>query len=127
MDYQKYNLTNTSIMKKKNLLLTLAFAAMPVMAQMPDTELPDPHPAPASAWQGVTKAALGWGNIDTQYGRNAVPRMADRLDLYAWRGERVSAQALVLVPQGGKVTFSVSDLRNGRTGFRPSTVISCVT
>ncbi len=114
MDYQKYNLTNTSIMKKKNLLLTLAFAAMPVMAQMPDTELPDPHPAPASAWQGVTKAALGWGNIDTQYGRNAVPRMADRLDLYAWRGERVSAQALVLVPQGGKVTFSVSDLRNGR-------------
>lgn len=72
-------------MKKKHLLLALAFTAMPLMAQMDDVELPDPHPAPASAWQGVTKAALGWGNIDTQYSRNAVPPMAEKLNLFAWR------------------------------------------
>lgn len=109
-------------MKKKHLLLALAFTAMPLMAQMDDVELPDPHPAPASAWQGVTKAALGWGNIDTQYSRNAVPPMAEKLNLFAWRGERVSAQALVLAPQGGKVTFSVSDLRSGKNVIPASAV-----
>lgn len=109
-------------MKNKNLLLALALIAMPMMAQMPDTELADPHPAPGAAWQAVTKATLGWGNIDTQYGRNAVPQLSKQLNLHAWRGERVSAQAVVLAPQGGKITFSVSDLRSGKKTIPASSV-----
>lgn len=110
-------------MKKKNLLLALALTAMPMMAQMPDVEQADPHPAPAAAWQSVTKAALGWGNIDTQYGRNAVPTLDKQLSLYAWRGERVSAQAVVLAPKGGKITFIVSDLRSSK-GVIPASAVN---
>lgn len=101
-------------MKKKNLLLTLAIAALPAMAQTSDVEAADPHPAPAEAWEQVAHPALGWGDIDTQYSRNAVPDMAQKLELFAWRGERVNAQALLLAPKGGRITFSVSDLRNGK-------------
>lgn len=102
------------MMKKKNLLLALAIAALPAMAQTGGAEAADPHPFPAEVWKSVTKPVLRWGNIDTQYSRNAVPAMPRKLELFAWRGERVSAQALVLAPQGGKVTFTVSDLRNGK-------------
>lgn len=102
-------------MKKKMILWGLVLAAMPAFAQMSEVELADPRPAPAVAWQGVKEIRLGWGSTDLRYQRNAVPVLTKALSLYAWKGERVNAQAVVLAPQAVKsLSFKVSDLRSGK-------------
>lgn len=93
-----------------SLLLALAFTAG--YAQIPQTELNDPYPAPAEAWQQVKSLTLGWGTTDARYKRNAVVETYKGLELYAWRGERVNAQAVLMAPAGVKaLSFSVSDLK----------------
>lgn len=109
-------------MKIKSLFLPLCLLALPTSAQKPDVELADPNPAPLAAWEGIANARLGWGDTDLRYNRTAVPKFHNELSLYAWRGERVSAQALVLAPKGGKITFSVSDLTKGRHRIPASAV-----
>lgn len=101
---------------KKNLLLAgLLSAALPLFAQQADFELPDPHPAAIAPWQGVKQVQLGWGTTDLRYQKNGVPALSKKLDLYAWRGERVQAQAVLLAPQGVMdLRFSVSELRCGK-------------
>ena len=74
----------------------------------------DPNPAPDIAWQSVKKLTLGWGSIDIRYKHNDVPELQRSLTLYAWKGERVSAQAIVLSPKGGTLTWEISNLTNGK-------------
>ena len=102
-------------MKIQTILLGLWVTALPVSAQVNDTELADPNPASAAPWQNVKRFTLGWGSSDVRYQRNAVPQLQKTLSLYAWKGERVGAQAVVLAPEGGKISFDVSDLRNGKS------------
>ncbi len=111
-------------MKKKTILLGLVLAVMPAFAQMSEVELADPRPAPAAAWQAVKNLTLGWGATDLRYQRNAVPTLSKTLSLYAWKGERVSAQAVILAPQAVKsLSFKVSDLRNGKNVI-PATAVN---
>lgn len=110
-------------MKKKMIFAGLVFAALPAFAQMSETELADPRPAPAAAWQAVKNITLGWGSTDMHYQRNAVPALAKTLNLYAWKGERVSAQAVLLTPKAVKdFNFTVSDLRSGKNVIPSSAV-----
>jgi hypothetical protein len=110
-------------MKKKMIFAGLVFAALPAFAQMSETELADPRPAPAAAWQAVKNITLGWGSTDMHYQRNAVPALAKTLNLYAWKGERVSAQAVLLTPKAVKdFSFTVSDLRSGKNVIPSSAV-----
>ena len=96
--------------------------ACPAMAQDEDLEAKfanreakDPAPSDGTAWQGVKNLMLGWGSTDVRYSRSAVPaeKLAATVRLHAWRGERVSAQAVIVTPE--KLTYSVqvSDLRKG--------------
>ena len=87
-----------------------------IFAQVNNAELPDPKPDPQEAWQKVTQPTLGWGSIDVRYARSQVPTTTKTSPLLrAWRGERVSAQAVLATPKElEKVSFSVSDLKSGK-------------
>ena len=96
-------------------LIFLLAMSLPVMAQDREYELQDPYPAPAEAWNAVKSVTFGWGTIDERYQRNAVPALSAKLHLSAWRGERVSAQAVLLAPRAIKsVSAKVSDLKSGK-------------
>ena len=101
---------------KKNLVLAgLLSVALPLFAQQVDHECADPHPAPSAPWQSVKQVELGWGTTDLRYQKNEIPALTRKLELYAWRGERVNAQAVLLAPQAIKqLSFAVSDLRCGK-------------
>lgn len=104
-------------MKKISILVCLmaSVLATPLCAQPNTDELPDPKPGPQEAWQTLKAPSLAWGTIDERYSRSQLPKAEKAPLLYAWRGERVSAQAVLSTPKDLKgVTFDVSDLRNGR-------------
>ena len=85
-------------------------------AQVNNTELSDPKPGSQEAWQKVTQPIFGWGSIDVRYSRSQVPVTTKDVPLLrAWRGERVSAQAVLATPREiGNVSFTVSDLKSGK-------------
>ena len=96
--------------------------ASPAMAQDEDLEAKfanreakDPAPSDDTAWQGVKNLMLGWGSTDVRYSRSAVPaeKLAATVRLHAWRGERVSAQAVIVTPENLTYSVQVSDLRKG--------------
>ena len=64
------------------------------------------------------QTSLGWGSIDVRYSKSEMPAQTSKKSplLRAWRGERVSAQA-VLTTQNElqDVSIAVSDLKNGRS------------
>lgn len=110
-------------MKGKILLMSLAMAAMPALAQQNDKEFADPKPVPAEAWQGVKNMNFGWGSVDVRYQRNAVPTLEKSVSLYAWKGERVNAQAVLTTPKAVQsMTVKVSDLKNGKHTIPASAV-----
>ena len=88
------------------------------------TEAADPAPADPAAWTAVKSVTLGWGSTDVRYSRSvpaAVSAKAVCLD--AWRGERVSAQAVLSTPRKlQSVTMEVSDLKCGRKVIPASSV-----
>ena len=58
-----------------------------------------------------------WGSTDVRYEQHEslyVPKILQSPDLRAWRGERVSAQAVFSAPKDGELTLSVSDLTSGK-------------
>ena len=72
----------------------------------------------------LAQPTFGWGSIDIRYARNEVPVTTQKSPLLrAWRGERVSAQAVLWAPEDlGEVTFEVSDLRCGKNIIPASAV-----
>lgn len=66
------------------------------------TELPDPAPKDLAAWNAVNGPQVSWATTDLRYGKGEVPairKIATTENLKGWRGERVSAQALVWSPR----------------------------
>lgn len=98
--------------------------SMPLCAQPNDTEPDDPKPADAAAWASWKKATLGWGSTDIRYSRSApVAASAKAIKLNAWKGERVSAQAVLSTPVAfSSVKMSVSDLKCGKNIIPASAV-----
>ncbi len=72
----------------------------------------------------LAQPTFGWGSIDVRYVRNEVPETTKKSPLLrAWRGERVSAQAVLWAPEAlGDVTFQVSDLKCGKEVIPASAV-----
>ena len=101
-----------------------AFTALCMGAQVNNTELPDPKPGPQEAWQQLAQPVLGWGTTDVRYSRSQVPETSQKPPvLRAWRGERVSAQAVLATPMDlGEVSIEVSDLRCGKSVIPASAV-----
>lgn len=62
------------------------------------TELPDPKPAIAEEWSKVKNTVVSWGSTDIRYNKSELPSIKKAVvteSLKGWRGERVSAQAIV--------------------------------
>ncbi|BEG99261.1 DUF4091 domain-containing protein [Bacteroides sedimenti] len=60
-------------------------------------ELPDPKSPDKKAWNIVSRPCVSWGSTDKRYAKGEVPTLKKQtqLKLSAWKGERVSAQAVV--------------------------------
>ena len=100
-------------------LLAAAAAALlclQLSAQPNDAELADPNPADPAVWAAVKTASFGWGNIDTRYAKTApAETSAKAVVLNAWKGERVSAQAVLSTPVAfSSVKITASDLKSGK-------------
>ena len=70
------------------------------------------------------QTTLGWGSIDVRYAKSEVPETSKKSPLLrAWRGERVSAQAVITTSKElQNVSFSVSDLKSGKNIIPASAV-----
>ena len=87
---------------KKNILLLAVLAAAMMGCNCPSVstlvEANDPvalTEADAAAWESVKGVNFAWGTPDLVYSRSLVPQnVTESYTATAWRGERVSAQAL---------------------------------
>ena len=70
------------------------------------------------------QTSFGWGSIDVRYSRSEVPTITKKSPLLrAWRGERVSAQAVLVSSTDLKsVSISVSDLKSGKNVIPASAI-----
>jgi len=99
------------------------FAALSVSAQPNDVELADPKPGDLSAWAALAKPVVGWGSIDVRYSRSQVATVsAKAVKMNAWKGERVSAQAVVSTPVAATLKLAAGDLRCGKKVIAGSNV-----
>lgn len=88
-------------MIRKLLLAALTLLSVPVTAQV--TAVGEPtDPASWSALPADKPFVLSWGSRDVHYAQSAVPRINTTTEqsLTAWRGETVSALALLVSRQG---------------------------
>lgn len=108
-------------MKKTLLLATLIGTACLAHAQDTFIEIPDHKTPVAEEWKGVKNIRAAWGSSDVRYDWHAMPdtkalKRSERLT--AWRGERVSTQALiysgVATDSVAPVSFQLSSFKNGR-------------
>ena len=82
------------------------------------TEPADPHPAVTSEWHHVGAGLhASWVSRDIHYAQHKVPvsRLIPDTTVYAWRGERLGAQAILFTKTAtNKLRLSLSDwTRNG--------------
>lgn len=108
-------------MKKTLLLAALIGVACLAHAQDTFTETPDHKTPVAEEWKGVKNIRAAWGTSDVRYDWHAIPdtKALKRSEtLTAWRGERVSTQALiysgVATDSVAPVSFQLSSFKNGR-------------
>ncbi|MBR5051966.1 MAG: DUF4091 domain-containing protein [Bacteroidaceae bacterium] len=103
-------------MKRSIFCLFIAIFSFSLKAQVNNIELPDPKPEAQEAWTQVKQPTFGWGSIDVRYSKTQVPTTTKKSPLLrAWRGERVSAQAVLSTSKELKsVSFTVSDLKSGK-------------
>lgn len=98
-------------------LFFLGLSLFHMQAQSPLSETGLPVSEPNASWNSVTKARLMWGSVYQRYDYNQVPESdaPSRLLLHAWRGERVAAQAVLLLPvDADSIRMEMSDLTCGR-------------
>lgn len=111
-------------MKKMTTWALALLTVLSAQAQTFEPELADPKPGAQETWNSVKKVSLAWGSTDIRYSRSQPATGQKTLLLDAWRGERVSAQAVLSTPVDlARVTFEVSDLRNGKA-LIPASVIN---
>ena len=109
------------MIKKTLLLAALIGTACLAHAQDTFTETPDHKTPVAEEWKGVKNMRAAWGTSDVRYDWHAMPdtKALKRSEtLTAWRGERVSTQALiysgVATDSVAPVSFQLSTFKNGR-------------
>ena len=83
-------------------------------------ELANPVKTDLQQWRNVKGTLVGWGSTDVRY-KKEVPAMksvATKLQLSAWKGERVSAQFAVWGNQDlDELSFEVSDLVHSSNNY----------
>ncbi len=105
-------------MKKTLLLAALIGCTCLVKAQDTFTEFPDHRTPVAEEWKGVKNLRAAWGTSDVRYAWHSLPdtKALKRTEtLTAWRGERVSTQAIIY---SGTATDSLAPLTLQLTPFK---------
>lgn len=123
---------------KKNILIALSFLFAVfnlANAQSTYTELSDSKPFDTpEIWNALKKDFyFVWGNADTRYPKFSIPNRAGmenkdgnstKIQLQAWRGERVNAQAVLYSKTDlNNVRIDISDLKSGRNVISASSVL----
>ena len=104
---------------KKTLLLAilLGFTGL-TQAQDSFIELPDHHTPLAEEWKDIKGTHAAWGNSHVRYAWHSLPdteALKQKETLSAWRGERVSTQAVIYSAKGtDSLTLQLSTFKNGR-------------
>lgn len=108
-------------MKKTLLLTALIGCTCLVKAQDTFTELPDRRTPVAEEWKGVKNLRAAWGTSDVRYAWHSLPdtKVLKRAEtLTAWRGERVSTQAIIYSSTAtdslAPLTLQLTPFKNGR-------------
>ena len=108
-------------MKKTLLLTALIGCTCLVKAQDTFTELPDHRTPVAEEWKGVKNLRAAWGTSDVRYAWHSLPdtKVLKRAEtLTAWRGERVSTQAIIYssttTDSLAPLTLQLTPFKNGR-------------
>lgn len=77
-------------------------------------ELPDPEASNPTEWEKVSGTQLSWGTTSNRYSKSHVPAIekpTKSIQLEGWKGERVSAQALVWSNENiSDLNFEISTL-----------------
>lgn len=126
----------------KKLKLTLCLMACSLMASAQQThyykgipqplyeyeELADPKPHdPDSKWAQMKRPVeLSWASTDVRYAKHNVPtvKTSTAIQMKAWRGERVNAQALLWTRGDlSSLTLAMSDLKSAKGSVIPSTKV----
>ena len=108
-------------MKKTFLLAALVGCTCLVQAQDTFIETPDHKQPVAEEWKGVKNIRAAWGTSDVRYAWHSMPDVS-QLDkkevLTAWRGERVSTQAViysgVATDSVAPISLELSTFKSGR-------------
>ena len=104
---------------KKTLLLAilLGFTGL-TQAQDSFIELPDHHTPLAEEWKDIKGTHAAWGNSHVRYAWHSLPdteALKQKETLSAWRGERVSTQAVIYSAKStDSLTLQLSTFKNGR-------------
>ncbi|MBO7267467.1 MAG: DUF4091 domain-containing protein [Bacteroidaceae bacterium] len=108
-------------MKKALILLSAITCTCLMQAQTPFTENPDHQYPNSTEWQSCKNIRAAWGNSDVRYAWHIMPdtkSLKQKETLTAWRGERVSTQALiyggVATDSLAPLTLQLSTFKNGR-------------
>ncbi len=125
-----------AIMRLAILTAALALAsALPSAAQVAEEdldgnydELCDTRPRdPAEAWAAMRRGTmLEWGSTYVRYPKHELPGATKdgKLRLKAWRGERVTAQAVLWTRDGIGGASVIPGVLKGRSGEIPATAVS---
>ena len=88
------------------------------------TELPPLHEADANDWKGVSTSRIlaAWGNTNTRYEATLPPQKTERsLLVKAWRGERISVQAVVWSGRDTEdLTYELTPAKDGHGHTLPA-------
>lgn len=79
-------------------------------SELPDTKLPD-----IKQWSNVKGTYISWGSTNIRYEKSVVPniKVALKNKLTAWKGERVSAQAVIWTSNNiSSLSYELTDLKN---------------
>ena len=108
-------------MKKTLLLAALLGCTCLTQAQDTFVETPDHVQPVAEDWKEVKNIRAAWGTSDVRYAWHEMPdvqALTKKATLTAWRGERVSAQALiysgVATDSLAPISFELSAFKSGR-------------
>ena len=108
-------------MKKAFLLAALVGCSCLAQAQDTFIETPDHKQPVAEDWKGVKNIRAAWGTSDIRYAWHSMPDVANLAKsetLTAWRGERVSTQAViysgVATDSLAPISFELSAFKSGR-------------
>lgn len=101
----------------KKLILSISFLTTfntaIIYAQPHIIERADPKPGNQMCWKSLKQPILSWGSIDERYSRSQLPSVAAAPSFYAWKGERVQAQAVFSTNKAALLTYKISDLKSG--------------